>query len=745
MRRRSPAITVVLAVIALVLLPTISNIEANALPPSWTPMLWIAWPAGFLLAAPLVYFEVRHWHHDRESDPEQDKNDERQRLDRAVADLAAGVLRQWTNEMGRRSARSAIPLRVRWSTTERPVAPNLAGVVGPDVPHRPKAVRGDTAEHVVTLLDSLKDRQLVILGEPGAGKTVLAVRFVLQQLEQRDNDDPLPVLLAMSSWDPAAEDLLTWLARRIVEEYPALGNAHVYGARAAKAMVARGRILAVLDGLDEMPVSTQPLAIAALNRAATAGYPMVVTCRSQEYQDAVTGHGEFLSRAAALEIQPVDLVDAGRYLIAAAPAGSSCWQPVLDELSVRPDAPLATVLTSPLMIGLARAVYAGSTSSPKELLDAALFRTPDQIESHLLDAFVQVAYPDTPNIPDIVLIPHYPPQRARAWLTFLAGYLRDQQTGELAWWHLFRAMPRIGLALCVGVPIGMLVGSADDLVTGADFGITFGITYAVAATLSAAVAGPRQPTRVQLRFHATTRAFLARFVGSSAVGIAMALASHLRVLPAMGLGLGFGLTFAAQVWMDAPTDATERPTPDIALRQNRTATIGFALTVAAAIGVFLSAGLAVGGPQSFAVTGPLPVYANALIGMAASGWIGYLGYRWTGLLMFSLAAPTAFGLTVWMMGSLHNAIVDRPVPPHMGMTSVWFGIAYGLAVGVAGFASRAWGGFCIARFWLAVRGKLPWRLMRFLDDAHRRGVLRQSGAVYQFRHARLRDRLAEPR
>jgi hypothetical protein len=32
--------------------------------------------------------------------------------------------------------------------------------------------------------------------------------------------------------------------------------------------------------------------------------------------------------------------------------------------------------------------------------------------------------------------------------------------------------------------------------------------------------------------------------------------------------------------------------------------------------------------------------------------------------------------------------------------------------------------------------------MRFLADAHQRGVLRQAGAVYQFRHAELQRHLA---
>ena len=37
---------------------------------------------------------------------------------------------------------------------------------------------------------------------------------------------------------------------------------------------------------------------------------------------------------------------------------------------------------------------------------------------------------------------------------------------------------------------------------------------------------------------------------------------------------------------------------------------------------------------------------------------------------------------------------------------------------------------------------LPWLLLEFLEDAHRRGVLRQAGAAYQFRHIELQRQLA---
>ncbi|MGW7045545.1 KGGVGR-motif variant AAA ATPase [Streptomyces avermitilis] len=57
--------------------------------------------------------------------------------------------------------------------------------------------------------------------------------------------------------------------------------------------------------------------------------------------------------------------------------------------------------------------------------------------------------------------------------------------------------------------------------------------------------------------------------------------------------------------------------------------------------------------------------------------------------------------------------------------------------------SSASGRYAVTVLWLALRGQLPWRLMSFLDDAHRRGVLRRTGAAYQFRHRLLQQVLAE--
>jgi len=77
---------------------------------------------------------------------------------------------------------------------------------------------------------------------------------------------------------------------------------------------------------------------------------------------------------------------------------------------------------------------------------------------------------------------------------------------------------------------------------------------------------------------------------------------------------------------------------------------------------------------------------------------------------------------------------------HVGWQEVVVGLCFATSMMLA---FQAWGRFLVARTYLAATGRLPWRLMAFLREAHRKGVLRQAGPVYQFRHARLRDQLAE--
>src|SRR5262249_54021319 len=71
----------------------------------------------------------------------------------------------------------------------------------------------------------------------------------------------------------------------------------------------------------------------------------------------------------------------------------------------------------------------------------------------------------------------------------------------------------------------------------------------------------------------------------------------------------------------------------------------------------------------------------------------------------------------------------------------WLGIALGAGLLVGLVYPQSWSS-SLAFAQLAASDRTPVRLMRFLEDARSRRVLRTVGPVYQFRHARLPDRLA---
>jgi hypothetical protein len=108
----------------------------------------------------------------------------------------------------------------------------------------------------------------------------------------------------------------------------------------------------------------------------------------------------------------------------------------------------------------------------------------------------------------------------------------------------------------------------------------------------------------------------------------------------------------------------------------------------------------------------------------------------------ALAPPLAL-----LIGFLGDAFLMIPTDPFSVSTYKDNGI-FALVIAIAVIpacaltATPTWPTFltCVQ---LRFSHHTPVRLMRFFEDAHERGVLRTVGPIYQFRHARLRDRLAE--
>jgi NACHT domain len=585
-----------------------------------------------------------------------------------VADqLAVAVKEQWIVEAAIRRLNDPYPLPVSWKAADRSlrdawhslVELATSGIGWPPPPAAgtwatsPDELAGEGSE-LISVLRRVPTGRLVVLGEPGSGKTMLMVRLILDMLAHRASGAPVPFLASLASWDPETQLLRDWLAIRLLTDHPALANPprdDMTKSTQAEALLARGLVLPVLDGLDEIPEQIRATAISEINDALLPGQQVVVTCRSQQYREAVRPQGGVempLPGAAAVELQSLNADTVRDYLCGkdSSPAAKARWEPVLNLLGTT--APVGQALQVPLMVSLARAIYnprhgerGGTLRDPEELCNPV---PADRaaVEAMLFDAFIPAVYRHDSADP-------WNAQDAESWLRFLACHLEYTiGTPDLAWWQLRHALPRFA---------------------------------------SPAVGGLRPARSMRLGVGGRFRDRLAGVLWLGALGaVASGIIGGFGAGPAgavVGMlgGMLVGGLLGGLASIDVPHDLGGATSPEAVLARDRRMAL-----------LFLVLGL--GG------------------GLAAGFWAGLafgLGGGWT----VGLNAGFVTGYTVWLI------------------------IGYGLSMD-----QTAWPTYMLCKARLALRRQVPWSLMDFLYDAHQRGVLRQAGAVYQFRHLELQHRLA---
>jgi hypothetical protein len=643
-----------------------------------------------------------------------------------VADqLAAAVAAQWREETAIRRLNQPYPLPVSWTAADDSLADTWdvlvrlamsgAGWPPPRLPATwaagPAGLAGQGGE-LVRVLARVPTGRLAVLGEPGSGKTVLMIRLVLDLLARRRSGGPVPVLASLASWNPDRQDLRGWLSTQLTLDYPALAlTGEAAGSRAAS-LLAAGLILPILDGLDEVPDALRGRVITQINDALRPGEGVVVTCRTGQYRDTVRPPGgakAILAGAAAIQLQSLDARTVAHYLRddAGDLAAAARWAPVLAELGT--SSPVGEALGTPLMVSLARTIYlprageqAGHTPEPAELCSPSLTDR-RAVEAHLFDGFIPAVYRPGSAGP-------WTAREATASLVFLAGLLERTIGGtDLAWWQLTRAVHlrllKLGASLAAGlitaVVAGFLIGWADA--------IPIGIVAAVALALTAPGRGPRQPSR-GVRFK------ILKFAGGLAAGLVLVAGPALAASAAVGAGSNQPIRSAT--WngaLDAFADGLAH-----ALAAALLLVSGLLLGLGSALMLALVLGLQRVPGNLRSAASPRAVFARdrrAALVLASSATIGIV---------------SVFVVALGLVGGLAAALVG------LGIGSA-FGLETAILISVA---KTAWPSYQLARGWLALRRRLPWRLMDFMADAHRRGILRQAGPVYQFSHIELQHRLA---
>lgn len=381
----------------------------------------------------------------------------------AVADrLAVAVRRQWETEAQVRRLEDPYALPVAWRAADADLA---------------EVVLAGGAGEIGEVFEELPGRRLLVLGDPGSGKTVLLLRLLLALIGRRQEGEPVPVLFPLASWDPAVQDLRGWMERRLVQDHAELG-ADDGGVTLAATLLDRRLVLPVLDGFDELPATVGALALHGINEALPYGCGMVLSSRPTEYRVALRprdGVPARLTGMAGIHLEPLGPEDVAAYLLRDAGGegtdAAARWQPVVEALGT--DAPVAQALSSPLMVSLARAAYnprpgecAGQLPDPAGLLRCP---TPAAVAVQLFDAFVDAAYRPHPRRPS-----RWTAVQARTALAFLARHMERRYDGaaEVAWWKLHGAVPGVLPRVLAGV----LLGGLAWLIEGATLEVIFHFT-----------------------------------------------------------------------------------------------------------------------------------------------------------------------------------------------------------------------------------------------------------------------------
>jgi len=313
------------------------------------------------------------------------------------------------------------------------------------------------AVEVITAALAENDR-LLIIGNPGAGKTVLLLKLAVSLLDRRDNSQPetFPVILNLASWSSEYEKFEVWLNTTLVSGY---GLSETFAAT----LLHQDRIIFLLDGLDELArdqgettaAIVRGACLRSLNQYLNRGKRVVICCRRNEFAQMRT-----LSSQDAPVSATVALLDLTRDQIRNALLDATLRTDhkgnrrdavaaghILEFLKLKRSKVLFDVLRTPFYFTTALEVF----DSPI-LDDHHIPNKQDELRRYLLREFIKTKLYRTPNPRG------YKPEKIQRWLNWLAVLLLNsrQTTFELSKLQLYHVQLPMNYAIYMGICLGLL-------------------------------------------------------------------------------------------------------------------------------------------------------------------------------------------------------------------------------------------------------------------------------------------------
>ena len=622
------------------------------------------------------------------------------------------------------------------------------------------AVRGDPGQGTLatigafyTTLPEAHSGRLVILGEPGAGKSVLASQLTLDLAKVvaaggSGKGIRAPVWLSLTGC-PLTAEMSPSAADRAYGKWITAEIRGGYGLSrdAAKRLVHDSRFLPVLDGLDEM----DPLGAAALlehlNRDRNLHQPVILACRASDYGD-LTDHSTppmILRDARHTSVLPLTPHAISDYLRWISRGNETAWRSVIEAVenplpASEGGSSLGLVLANPLVLSFAMIAFRDDPD-PEALLALEPETALADLVGYTIPALAGApTLSDGRNVTDTY---GWTGERLLLWLSHLAHtqhvhhrkdasehdiYLPDLWALSDARW--VRWIPSATLLLAPGlasIALNVLIHQP-----------WLSVTWVLLILLGFTAWGPTDVVRADLP--PKPRTFLSGLaeglvlglLGGLVVGVGLALAGGLVVGVAFSLVFGlagllvgllvFGLVF---VLTGKPSgrrgrrDGGPQPLP-------RWQEYG------------LSVGMVLGSAIGF-----VPWFVFVLVGLPVFGFV----FGLAGLLAGGLVLGPMFGLAGEPAGTMGSKQLLRQCLAGGLVFGLPGGLAGGLVGWRAGGRADVWGGgladgwewpwLVALRTW-SVAGRASWpgahRLTRFLDWGLSVGLFRLAGYRLQFRH-----------
>ncbi|MBD1895467.1 NACHT domain-containing protein [Coleofasciculus sp. FACHB-129] len=219
--------------------------------------------------------------------------------------------------------------------------------------------------------------QLLILGEPGAGKTTMMLELAEDLLRRAiaDKAEPIPVLLSLSSWKNPKQSIFEWLVGELKGKYGIRQDL-------AQRWLKNNQLLPLLDGLDEVAPQHQEACAVALNAWLTGELDqrpcgVLICCRREEFEQVVR---QPLNLYGAIYLQALTVEQIEDYF--AQFELQDVWQ------TVQQDEALQELLTKPLFLSMFGLVQ----KQGKFSLDHWRSRTTCELKiEYLLDTYWEAA------------------------------------------------------------------------------------------------------------------------------------------------------------------------------------------------------------------------------------------------------------------------------------------------------------------------------------------------------------------